>query len=84
MLVQPDKGGNPEVVRESQRKRGASVELVDQVMEIFAEHKLGMSGIPPTDKIHVQQCNRVSQLRRSLSSPAPSFSPPCCCSADSG
>jgi hypothetical protein len=28
-------------VRESQRKRGASVELVDQVMEIFAEHKRG-------------------------------------------
>jgi hypothetical protein len=39
--VQPDKGGNPEIVRESQRKRGASVELVDQVMEIFAEHKRG-------------------------------------------
>ncbi|WOO77826.1 Serine--tRNA ligase, cytoplasmic [Vanrija pseudolonga] len=36
---QTDKGGNPEVVRESQRKRGAPVELVDEVIEIFAQHK---------------------------------------------
>ncbi|CAK9784255.1 serine-tRNA ligase [Cutaneotrichosporon oleaginosum] len=36
---QADKGGNPEIVRESQRKRGAPVELVDEVIEIFAQHK---------------------------------------------
>ncbi|WVR04376.1 serine-tRNA ligase [Kwoniella sp. DSM 27419] len=36
---QTDKGGNPDVVRESQKKRGASVELVDEVIKIFAEHK---------------------------------------------
>jgi seryl-tRNA synthetase len=41
--VQADKGGNPELVRESQRKRGASVELVDEVIAIFAEHKHGKS-----------------------------------------
>lgn len=27
------------MVRESQKKRGASVELVDEVIAIFAEHK---------------------------------------------
>ncbi|KAK8846694.1 serine-tRNA ligase [Kwoniella newhampshirensis] len=36
---QTDKGGNPEVVRESQRKRGAPEELVDEVIAIFADHK---------------------------------------------
>lgn len=39
--VQTDKGGNPEVVRESQRKRGAPVEIVDEVMELFNQHKAG-------------------------------------------
>jgi hypothetical protein len=28
-------------VRESQKKRGAPVELVDEVIEIFAQHKAG-------------------------------------------
>ncbi|WWD08023.1 serine-tRNA ligase [Kwoniella europaea PYCC6329] len=36
---QTEKGGNPDVVRESQKKRGASVELVDEVIEIFGAHK---------------------------------------------
>lgn len=30
-----EKGGNPELVRESQRKRGESVELVDEVIEMY-------------------------------------------------
>ncbi|CAG8800543.1 5830_t:CDS:2, partial [Racocetra persica] len=32
-----DKGGNPELIKESQRKRGASVELVDQVISLYDE-----------------------------------------------
>jgi hypothetical protein len=39
--VQADKGGNPDIVRESQKKRGASVELVDEVIALFQEHKQG-------------------------------------------
>jgi len=31
------KGGNAEEIRESQKKRGESVELVDQVIEMYAE-----------------------------------------------
>ena len=31
------KGGNAEEIRESQRKRGEAVELVDQVIEMYAE-----------------------------------------------
>lgn len=30
-----EKGGNPELVRESQRRRGASVELVDQIIALY-------------------------------------------------
>ena len=31
------KGGNAEEIRESQRKRGEPAELVDQVIEMYAE-----------------------------------------------
>lgn len=31
-----EKGGNPEAARESQRKRGESVELVDEVIALYA------------------------------------------------
>ena len=34
-LLQVEKGGKPEVVRESQRKRFASVELVDEVLSLY-------------------------------------------------
>lgn len=30
-----EKGGNPEIARESQRKRGESVELVDEVVGMY-------------------------------------------------
>lgn len=36
-LFRVDKGGNPEVVKASQRKRGASVELVDEIIELDRE-----------------------------------------------
>ena len=36
-LFREEKGGNPELVRESQRKRCASVELVDKVIALDKE-----------------------------------------------
>ncbi len=36
-LFRTEKGGNPEVIRESQRKRCASVEVVDEVIALDAE-----------------------------------------------
>lgn len=33
-LLRPEKGGNPDIVRESQRRRFASVEQVDVVMDL--------------------------------------------------
>ncbi|KAI8377674.1 seryl-tRNA synthetase [Radiomyces spectabilis] len=36
-LLLEDRGGNPEMVKESQRKRGASVELIDQIIAEYKE-----------------------------------------------
>ncbi|RUS29367.1 Seryl-tRNA synthetase N-terminal domain-containing protein, partial [Jimgerdemannia flammicorona] len=36
-LLLDDKGGNPDIVRESQRRRGAPVETVDQVIALYKE-----------------------------------------------
>ncbi|KAI0218898.1 Cytosolic seryl-tRNA synthetase, partial [Massospora cicadina] len=36
-LFLADKGGNPNLVRESQRRRGASVELVDEVIALYED-----------------------------------------------
>jgi len=36
------RGGNPEVIRESQRKRYAPVEAVDEVIALYEEGRLGL------------------------------------------
>jgi seryl-tRNA synthetase len=43
-LLRTDKGGNPDLVRESQRKRGGpkAVELVDKVLSLDEEWKKGL------------------------------------------
>lgn len=47
-LLRADKGGNPDLVRESQRKRGgdAKVLIVDQVLTLDDEWKKGVLSIP--------------------------------------
>ena len=40
-LLQVEKGGNPDLVRESQRKRNAPVELVDEVLSMY-KHWVGL------------------------------------------
>ncbi|KAE8212737.1 hypothetical protein CF319_g899 [Tilletia indica] len=35
LMLQPDKGGDPAVVKASQKKRGAPEELVDEVLELY-------------------------------------------------
>jgi seryl-tRNA synthetase len=34
-----ERGGNPEQIRESQRRRFANVEIVDEVISLFDEHR---------------------------------------------
>lgn len=36
-LFRVEKGGNPEIIRTSQRRRNAKVELVDEVIELDRE-----------------------------------------------
>ncbi|CAH1758491.1 4202_t:CDS:2 [Entrophospora sp. SA101] len=36
-LFQVEKGGNPELIRESQRRRGAPVEIVDKIISLYDE-----------------------------------------------
>jgi len=33
-LFRVSKGGNPDLIKESQRKRGASVEIVDEIIDL--------------------------------------------------
>lgn len=34
-----ERGGNPELIRESQRRRFANVEIVDEVIALFEDHR---------------------------------------------
>lgn len=34
-----ERGGDPEKIRESQRRRYANVEIVDEVIELYEEHR---------------------------------------------
>ena len=34
-----EKGGNPELIRESQRRRYAPVEVVDEVIALYEDHR---------------------------------------------
>lgn len=38
-----ERGGDPEKIRESQRRRGASVELVDEVIAMWQDARVGKS-----------------------------------------
>lgn len=37
-----ERGGNPEKIRESQRKRFAPVEVVDEIIALYEEHRASM------------------------------------------
>lgn len=34
-----ERGGNPELIRESQRRRNAPVEIVDEIISLFEDHR---------------------------------------------
>lgn len=34
-----ERGGNPDKIRESQRRRFASVEVVDEIISLFDDHR---------------------------------------------
>lgn len=42
-----ERGGNPELIRESQRRRFASVEVVDEVIALFEDHRRSVYQMSP-------------------------------------
>lgn len=40
-----ERGGNPEKIRESQRRRYESVEIVDEVVTLFEDHRRSESAL---------------------------------------
>lgn len=44
-----EKGGNPELIRESQRRRHAPVEVVDEVIALYDVWRKGIPGFNPPD-----------------------------------
>jgi hypothetical protein len=42
-----ERGGDPEKIRESQRRRSAPVEAVDEVIALWEDHRKSMSRFPP-------------------------------------
>jgi len=36
-LFRVNKGGNPDLIKESQKKRGASVEIVDEIVDLDSQ-----------------------------------------------
>lgn len=68
-----ERGGNPDKIRESQRRRHASVEVVDEIIAMFEEHRkgrffigvLGPSMLPSWHtSFYADQSCATSQLRR--------------------
>ena len=45
-LFRVDQGGNPELVRESQRRRFKDPEIVDQIIQLDTEWRTGNFSIP--------------------------------------
>ncbi|KAJ1974179.1 Cytosolic seryl-tRNA synthetase [Dimargaris cristalligena] len=58
-LFQSEKGGNPELIRESQRRRGASVEAVDEVIAKYEEWK--------TSRFDLDQLNKaINKIQKEI------------------
>ena len=54
-----NKGGNAEEIRESQRKRGLSVEIVDEVIQMYADWVKRKSSQPSQDLASLAARSRV-------------------------
>jgi hypothetical protein len=48
-----ERGGNPEKIRESQRRRFASVEVVDEIISLFEDHRKSELFLPITQSIWI-------------------------------
>lgn len=55
-LLLKERGGDPELVKESQRRRGAPVEVVDEILEKYKEwvksEYISIAVISPRRRLH--------------------------------
>ena len=58
-----DKGGDPKKIRESQRRRNAPEEIVDQVIALYEDHRRSMFRLVLcTLGIHLAELNENSKI----------------------
>ena len=48
-----ERGGNPERIRESQRKRFEPVEIVDEIIKQYQDHRRGMWLSSTVELLHI-------------------------------
>eukprot|EP00887_Chlorella_sp_A99_P003561 scaffold7.g3561.t1 len=63
-LFRTDKGGDPEIVRESQRRRFADVGLVDRVLELDAKWRESRGRLDTLNMEFNQLTNQIKELRK--------------------
>jgi len=51
-----ERGGNPELIRESQRRRHAPVEVVDEVIAMWEDHRKSQYYILDVDVVTLAEC----------------------------
>jgi len=68
--LREDKGGNPERVRESQRRRFASVELVDRVLALDAQWRQKTFEVDNFGKQATGQSKKVHELKQKNEDPS--------------
>ena len=61
-LFRVDRGGNPDIVRESQRRRHKDVSLVDKVIELDTEWRSTRGGLDNAKKVLNQVQKKIGEF----------------------
>jgi seryl-tRNA synthetase len=70
-LFRVDRGGNPDIVRESQRRRHKDVSLVDKVIELDTEWRSTRGGLDNAKKVLNQVQKKIGEFMKKKESPPP-------------
>jgi len=57
-----ERGGNPEKIRESQRRRFADVKIVDEIIALFDDHRKSEHTDRLADCLYIAKVSNTSQL----------------------
>ena len=70
-LFRVDRGGNPDIVRESQRRRHKDVSLVDKVIELDTEWRTTRGGLDNAKKVLNQVQKKIGEFMKKKETPPP-------------